>query len=50
MRSYSRSSGAGVRECDVHPSFLYELGAEGARKVREDVQTAPIDKLDIAEK
>ena len=32
------------------PPFLYELGAEGARKVLDDVQAAPIDKLDIDEK
>ncbi|WP_433287055.1 alpha/beta hydrolase [Pseudonocardia sp. CA-142604] len=32
------------------PPFLYELGAEGARKVLDDVQAATIDKLDIDEK
>lgn len=31
------------------PPFLYELGPEGARKVLDDVQAAPIDKLDIDE-
>ena len=29
------------------PPFLYELGPEGARKVLDDVQAAPIDKLDV---
>lgn len=32
------------------PPFLYELGPEGARKVLDDVQAAPIDKLDIDER
>ena len=29
------------------PPFLYELGPEGARKVLDDVQAAPIAKLDV---
>ncbi|GAA1280794.1 hypothetical protein Psi02_67000 [Planotetraspora silvatica] len=32
------------------PPFLYELGTDGARKVLDDLQAAPIDKLDVAEK
>ena len=32
------------------PPFLYELGPEGARKLLDDVQAAPIAKLDIDEK
>ncbi|TDW79492.1 alpha/beta hydrolase [Kribbella sp. VKM Ac-2566] len=32
------------------PPFLYELGPDGARKVLDDVQAAPIPKLDVAEK
>ncbi|ORB29359.1 alpha/beta hydrolase [Mycolicibacterium parafortuitum] len=32
------------------PPFLYELGPEGARKVLDDVQAAPIDKLDVDER
>src|SRR3954449_11150786 len=32
------------------PPFLYELGPEGARKVLDDVQAAPIPKLDVADK
>jgi acetyl esterase len=32
------------------PPFLYELGVEGARKVLDDIQAAPVDKLDVAEK
>ncbi|BBX33020.1 lipase [Mycolicibacterium mageritense DSM 44476 = CIP 104973] len=29
---------------------LYELGPDGARKVLDDLQAAPIDKLDVAER
>src|SRR5689334_4291108 len=29
------------------PPFLYELGADGARKVLDDVQAAPIAKPDV---
>jgi acetyl esterase/lipase len=36
-------------EATSHPPFLYELGPEGARKVLDDVQAAPIDKLDVDE-
>jgi acetyl esterase/lipase len=32
------------------PPFLYELGPEGARKVLDDVQAAPIAKLAVDEK
>lgn len=32
------------------PPFLYELGPEGARKVLDDVQAAPIDLLPVSEK
>ena len=32
------------------PPFLYELGPEGARKVLDDVQAAPIPKLDVDDK
>lgn len=31
------------------PPFLYQLGPEGARKVLDDIQAAPIDKPEIAE-
>ena len=31
------------------PPLLYELGVEGARKLLDDVQAAPIDKLDVDE-
>jgi acetyl esterase len=32
------------------PPFLYELGPDGARKVLDDVQAAPIAKPDVADK
>ncbi|NUR85622.1 MAG: alpha/beta hydrolase [Nonomuraea sp.] len=32
------------------PPFLYELGPDGARKVLDDLQAAPIDKPDVDEK
>ena len=31
------------------PPFLYQLGPEGARKVLDDIQAAPIDKPEIAD-
>jgi acetyl esterase/lipase len=31
------------------PPFLYQLGPEGARKVLDDIQAAPIEKPEIAE-
>jgi acetyl esterase/lipase len=34
-------------DATAKPPFLYELGVEGARKVLDDVQAAPIDKLDV---
>ncbi|MFJ6393999.1 alpha/beta hydrolase [Streptomyces sp. NPDC091972] len=32
------------------PPFLYELGAEGARKVLDDIQAAPVDQPDVSER
>ncbi|MFD1547517.1 alpha/beta hydrolase [Nonomuraea guangzhouensis] len=32
------------------PPFLYELGVEGARKVLDDLQSAPVDKPEVDEK
>ncbi|MGW5638062.1 alpha/beta hydrolase, partial [Streptomyces sp. NPDC003832] len=31
------------------PPFLYELGPEGARKVLDDIQAAPVDKFEVSE-
>src|SRR5919202_5583010 len=37
-------------DATAKPPFLYELGPDRARKVLDDVQAAPIAKLDVAEK
>lgn len=39
-----------LADATSRPPFLYELGPEGARKVLDDVQSAPVDKPDVAEK
>ncbi|MBN6058151.1 alpha/beta hydrolase [Nonomuraea sp. RK-328] len=39
-----------IADATSKPPFLYELGPEGARKVLDDIQAAPIDKLDVDEK
>jgi acetyl esterase len=39
-----------IADATSKPPFLYELSVEGARKVLDDIQAAPIDKLDIVEK
>jgi acetyl esterase/lipase len=38
-----------IADATSRPPFLYELGVEGARKVLDDIQAAPVDKLDVAE-
>ncbi|MFJ3404614.1 alpha/beta hydrolase [Promicromonospora sp. NPDC090134] len=37
-------------EATAKPPLLYELGVEGARKLLDDVQAAPIEKPDVDEK
>ena len=37
-------------DATANPPFLYELGPEGAREVLDEVQAAPIDKLDVEER
>jgi len=39
-----------LADATAKPPFLYELGPDGARKVLDDIQAAPIDKPDIQEK
>ena len=39
-----------IAKATSKPPFLYELGPEGARKVLDDVQAAPVAKLDVDEK
>ena len=36
-------------EATAHPPFLYELGPEAARKVLDDLQSEPIEKLPVDE-
>ena len=40
----------GVADATSTPPFVYELGPEGARKVLDDVQAAPIEMPDVDEK
>ncbi|WP_217551831.1 alpha/beta hydrolase [Streptomyces sp. GbtcB6] len=37
-------------DATASPPFLYELGPEGARKVLDELQAAPVPKLDVEEK
>ncbi|MBX7551600.1 alpha/beta hydrolase [Streptomyces sp. NPDC004232] len=39
-----------VADASSQPPFLYQLGPEGARKVLDDIQAAPVELLDIEEK
>jgi acetyl esterase/lipase len=39
-----------IADATAKPPFLYELGPERARKVLDDIQAAPISKLDVDEK
>ncbi|MGW7484027.1 alpha/beta hydrolase [Nonomuraea muscovyensis] len=39
-----------IADATSNPPFLYELGPEGARKVLDDIQAAPVDKLDVDDK
>jgi acetyl esterase len=44
------ASAQGIADATSKPPFLYELGPEGARKVLDDIQAAPIDQPDVDEK
>jgi acetyl esterase/lipase len=37
-------------DATAKPPLLYELGVEGARKLLDDVQSGPVEKLDVDEK
>jgi acetyl esterase len=39
-----------IADATSKPPFLYELGPEGARKVLDDIQAAPVDKPEVEEK
>ncbi|MEV4352701.1 hypothetical protein AB0J83_50270 [Actinoplanes sp. NPDC049596] len=38
-----------IADSTSKPPFLYELGPDGARKVLDDIQAAPIDLLPVDE-
>ena len=38
-----------IADLTSKPPFLYELGPDGARKVLDDIQAAPIEKPEVAE-
>lgn len=38
-----------IADATSKPSFLYELGPDGVRKVLDDIQAAPIAKPDVQE-
>ncbi|HET6834888.1 MAG TPA: alpha/beta hydrolase [Acidimicrobiales bacterium] len=38
-----------IADATAKPPFLYELGPDGARKVLDDIQAAPIDKPNVDE-
>ena len=38
-----------IADATSQPPFLYELGPDGARKVLDDIQAAPIDKPEVDE-
>jgi acetyl esterase len=44
------TSAQGIADATSKPPFLYELGPEGARKVLDDIQAAPIAMPDVDEK
>lgn len=37
-------------DATANPPFVYQLGVEGARKLLDDVQSAPVEKPDVDEK
>ncbi|MBB2912091.1 acetyl esterase/lipase [Streptosporangium becharense] len=39
-----------IADTTSNPPFLYELGVQGARKVLDDIQAAPVDKPEVDEK
>src|SRR4029450_3371725 len=39
-----------IAEATSNPPFLYDLGPQGARKVLDDIQAAPVPKLNVDEK
>src|SRR5499427_2395901 len=50
MTNHLLEAAAQFADATSKPPFLYELGPDGARKVLDDVQAAPIAKLEVDEK
>lgn len=44
------SAAQDLADATANPPFLYELGPEGARKVLDDLQAAPVEKPEVDEK
>jgi acetyl esterase len=40
----------GIADATSTPPLLYELGVDGARKILDDIQAAPVEKPDVDEK
>jgi acetyl esterase/lipase len=38
-----------IADATANPPYLYELGPEGARKVLDDIQAAPVEKAEVGE-
>lgn len=49
-RPILESAAQAIADATATPPFLYELGPDGARKVLDDLQSAPVEKLDVQEK
>ena len=49
-RHFLEPAAQAFADATSRPPFLYELGAEGARKVLDDVQAAPIVKTEVTDK
>jgi len=49
-KHFLETSAQGIADATSNPPFLYDLGPAGARKVLDDLQAAPIDKLPVQDK
>ncbi|MER7690388.1 alpha/beta hydrolase [Streptomyces sp. NPDC097610] len=49
-RPVLESAAQAIADATATPPFLYELGPDGVRKVLDDLQSAPVEKLDVQEK
>ena len=49
-KHFLETAAQGVADATSTPPFLYELGPDGARKVLDDIQAAPIDKPNVDDK